>query len=163
MFASFTSFGGENTFMLSLLGGGALGSFAFSTTAGRAVEGIANESHYLTFFIRFMQECSAHVTSNLQFGQRRKCWMRRFSGENDATNTADHEMDAAHRRARTLRCKASMKRRLETGYSLSDTHGNTWSHNEPSEEMQKDKSMHRAEAWGRRQTNRRETIEGGMH
>lgn len=76
-----------------------------------------------------------------------------------ATNNGEDELDAAHHRSRSLRRKASMKRRLETGQSLSDTHGNTWpTELEESEEMQKDKAIHRAEVWGRRQTDRRNTL-----
>ena len=76
-----------------------------------------------------------------------------------ATYNGEDELDAAHHRSRSLRRKASMKRRLETGHSLSDTHGNTWpTEFEDSEVMQKDKAMHRAEVWGRRQTNRRKTL-----
>mmetsp|Transcript_10502 Transcript_10502/g.18505 ORF Transcript_10502/g.18505 Transcript_10502/m.18505 type:complete len:80 (-) Transcript_10502:172-411(-) len=55
-----------------------------------------------------------------------------------------------------------MKHRLETGHSLSDTHGNTWPHNnelEDTDEMQKDKAMNRAEVWGRRQTDRRKVVQ----
>lgn len=76
------------------------------------------------------------------------------------TDSAADDLDAAHHHTRSLRRKASMKRRLETGHSLSDTHGNTWpaAAEEESDEMQKDKAMHRAEAWGRRQTNRRKTL-----
>lgn len=76
-------------------------------------------------------------------------------------NSDEDELDAAHHRTRSLRRKASMKRRLETGNSLSGTHSNTWPQAAPedTEEMQKDKAMHRAEVWGSRQTNRRRTVQ----
>ncbi|KAL7525835.1 hypothetical protein ACHAXR_002870 [Thalassiosira sp. AJA248-18] len=138
---------GKNTFMLSLLGGGALGSFVFSTSAGK------NAVHMLhPIFNLGRDENAGKSPYQIAMSKAPK------QDEIDVTNTADNDFDATHRRARTLRRKASMKRRIETGHSLSDTHGNTWPHNAPSEEMQKDKSMHRAEAWGRRQTNRRKTV-----
>ena len=67
------------------------------------------------------------------------------------------------RRTRSLRRKDSVKRRLESGGSLSGAHSNTWPHDdrsgEETEEILKDRAMHRAEAWGKRQTTRREAVQ----
>lgn len=72
----------------------------------------------------------------------------------------EDELDVEHHRSRSLRRKASMKRRLETGHSLSDTHSNTWPYDdsEDTDDAQKDKAIRRAEAWERRQTNRRRVV-----
>ena len=67
------------------------------------------------------------------------------------------ELDVIHHRTRSVQRKNSLKRRLETGHSLSDTHNNTWPESE-TEELQKDKASHRAAAWETRQTNRRNTL-----
>jgi len=139
---------GKNTFLLSLMGGGALGSFILSTTAGK------NAVHLLHPIFNVGRDEHAGkspyqiAVSKAQHGEK-----------SDTTKSAieEDELDAAHHRTRSLRRKASMKRRLETGHSLSDTHGNTWPHREAEDtvEMQKDRAMHRAEVWGRRQTQRR--------
>ena len=72
----------------------------------------------------------------------------------------DDELDAAHHRTRSLHRKASMKRRLESGHSLGDTHSNTWPDNseEEREDVQRDRAMHRAEVWNKRQSDRRNTV-----
>lgn len=142
---------GKNTFMLSLLGGGALGSFVMSTTAGKNVVhmlhpifslGKTENAGKSPYQIGMLDAGKAHDEVNATTG-----------------NSEEDELDAAHHRTRSLSRKASMKRRLETGQSLSDTHGNTWpSAEEDTEEMQKDKSMHRADLWDQRQTNRRNTV-----
>lgn len=76
-----------------------------------------------------------------------------------ATNDVD-ELDAAHHRNRSIRRQKSIKRRLESGSSLSDAHSNTWpSEEEETEDIQKDKAMHRAELWGKRQTHRRQALQ----
>jgi len=76
-------------------------------------------------------------------------------------NNFEDELDAAHHRDRSLRRRASLKHRFESGQSLSDTHSNTWPYNkvEENEEMQKDRAMNRAEVWGRRQTERRHVVQ----
>lgn len=76
------------------------------------------------------------------------------------SQTNEDELDVAHHRARSLRRKGSMKRRLESGHSLSDTHGNTWPYSEEDalEETKKKKAMNRADAWDRRQTQRRDWV-----
>ena len=77
--------------------------------------------------------------------------------DTNSTTTDNDELDAAHHRTRSVQRKLSIKRRLETGHSLSDTHNNTWPEVE-TEEMQKEKQMHRAESWGKRQSNRKNTL-----
>ena len=76
-----------------------------------------------------------------------------------ATDGGVDEDGSASRRTRSLRRKDSVKRRLE----LSDAHSNTWPHDdrsgEETEEILKDRAMHRAEAWGKRQTTRREAVQ----
>jgi hypothetical protein len=81
-----------------------------------------------------------------------------------ATGAGDADEDgSSSRRTRSLRRKDSVKRRLESGGSLSDAHSNTWPHDERSgeatEEILRDRSMHRAEAWGKRQTSRRQAVQ----
>mmetsp|Transcript_12733 Transcript_12733/g.27498 ORF Transcript_12733/g.27498 Transcript_12733/m.27498 type:complete len:269 (+) Transcript_12733:153-959(+) len=146
---------GKNTFMFSLLGGGALGSFVMSTTAGK------NTVHLLHPIFDVGRD--EHAGKSPYQIAMTKGHNQRHGG-NDATtntvNTVEDELDAAHHRARSLCRKASMKHRLENGQSLSDTHGNTWPHSgvEVSEELQRNKAAHRAEACKRRQTKRREAI-----
>ena len=77
--------------------------------------------------------------------------------DTNSATTDNDELDAAHHRTRSIQRKLSIKRRLETGHSLSDTHNNTWPEVD-TEEMQKEKQMHRAENWGKRQSNRRNTL-----
>jgi hypothetical protein len=73
------------------------------------------------------------------------------------------EDGSASRRTRSLRRKDSVKRRLEGGGSLSNAHSNTWPHDdrseEETEEMMRDRALHRAEAWGQRQTTRRQAVQ----
>jgi hypothetical protein len=77
---------------------------------------------------------------------------------NETQTTEEDELDAAHHRARSLRRKLSMKKRLESGHSLSSTH-TTWPYEEEEgEEIKKQKGVNRAEAWERRQTQRREWV-----
>lgn len=73
------------------------------------------------------------------------------------------EDGSASRRTRSLRRKDSVKRRLEGGGSLSNAHSNTWPHDhlseEETEEIMRDRALHRAEAWGKRQTTRRQAVQ----
>lgn len=73
------------------------------------------------------------------------------------SNTDSDELDATSRRTRSLKRKDSLKRRLESGHSLSESHGNTWPESETNE-MEKDNALHRARSWDKRQTNRRNTL-----
>ena len=75
-------------------------------------------------------------------------------------NTCEDELDAAHHRNRSIRRQASMKRRLESGGSLSNAHSNTWplAREEESEDIKKNKAINRAEFWGKRQTHRRQVL-----
>lgn len=150
---------GRNTFMLSLLGGGALGSFVLSTTAGK------NAVHLLHPIFKLGRDENAGK-SPYQIAMS-KGDQQQPSEMTDATNSisgGDDDgdgLDAANHRTRSIRRKASMKLRLETGHSLSDTHSNTWPHDATVEtdEMQKDKATHRAQVWGRRQTDRRKVVQ----
>ncbi|KAL9187080.1 hypothetical protein ACHAXT_010800 [Thalassiosira profunda] len=141
---------GKNTFLLSLLGGGALGSFVMSTTAGK------NAVHLLHPIFNIGRNEHAgkspyQIAISTAEEQDIDATTKSFVNEDD--------LDADHHRSRSLRRKASMKRRLESGHSLSDTHGNTWpTEVEETDEAKKDKAVHRAELWGRRQTNRRKTV-----
>jgi hypothetical protein len=80
-----------------------------------------------------------------------------------SSTTCDDDESGESRRTRSIRRKDSVKRRLESGGSLSDAHSNTWPHDdrydEETEEMQRDRAMHRAEAWGKRQTTRRQAVQ----
>lgn len=153
---------GKNTFLLSMLGGGALGSFVLSTTAGK------NAVHLLHPIFNVGRDEHAGkspyqiAASKAQQQQQQEMTT---GATTSATGGKEDELDAAHHRNRSLRRKASMKRRLESGQSLSDTHSNTWPHDNSNfisegetEEIQRDRAMHRAEVWGKRQTNRRKTI-----
>jgi len=78
-----------------------------------------------------------------------------------ATHNGEDELDAAHHRSRSIRRQESMRRRLESGGSLSDAHSNTWptTTEEESEDVQKGRAMHRAEFWGKQQTHRRQALQ----
>jgi hypothetical protein len=80
-----------------------------------------------------------------------------------ATAVGVDEDGSTSRRTRLLRRKDSVKRRLESGGSLSDAHSNTWPHDDKSgeetEEILRDRAIHRAEAWGKRQTTRRQAVQ----
>jgi len=170
---------GKNTFLFSLLGGGALGSFVMSTTAGK------NAVHLLHPIFAVGKDETAGKSQYqiaLAKSQQRQQQLSNTDDINNATTNSatiniedEDELDAAHHRTRSLRRKASMKHRLETGHSLSGTHSNTWPHDhytndansttnntaeEDAEEevLQKDRAVNRAQAWGRRQTDRREVI-----
>lgn len=146
---------GKNTFMLSLMGGGALGSFVMSSTAGK------NAVHLLHPIFSLGRNEDAGK-SPYQIAASKSQQQEEIDTTTNSANNVDDELDAAHHRTRSLQRKASMKHRLETGHSLSDTHGNTWPHKnelEDTDEMQKDKAMNRAEVWGRRQTDRRKVVQ----
>ena len=76
--------------------------------------------------------------------------------EQEEQNADSDELDVVSHRTRSLKRKDSSKRRLESGHSLSESHGNTW----PTEtdEIEKDKAFHRARSWDKRQANRRNTL-----
>jgi len=143
---------GRNTFMLCLLGGGALGSFVFSTTAGKNVVHLLHPIFNLGKTENAGKSPYQIAMSNAAQQQQTEMI--------DATNSIDSDdgLDAAHHRTRSIDRKASIKRRLETGHSLSDTNANTWRAAEETEEMQKDRAMHRSQVWGRRQTERRKVV-----
>ena len=177
---------GKNTFLLSFLGGGALGSFLMSTTAGKNAvhllhpifnigrDEYAGKSPYQVAMSKAAQKGQQNSSSDGTETQQRQQQQHEGDGttimnENSiaAAIEAD-ELDITHHRKRTLRRQASIKRRLEHGHSLSDTHSNTWPTSHPatpslhdqdtSIQLSKDKSLHRAEVWGRRQSNRKQYI-----
>ncbi|KAL7486710.1 hypothetical protein ACHAW6_012307 [Cyclotella cf. meneghiniana] len=139
---------GRNTFMLSLLGGGALGSFVMSTTAGK------NAVHLLHPIFQIGRDEHAGQ-SPYQIALKKA----RTDSSTQTQITEEDELDAAHHRARSLHRRASIKERLESGHSLSSTHGNTWPYEEEEmEETKRNKALNRAEEWERRQTQRREWV-----
>lgn len=148
---------GKNTFLLSFLGGGALGSFLMSTTAGK------NAVHLLhPIFNVGRDEYAGKSPYQIAISKAQKQQQQRDQerdGENSRIRAAieQDELDIIHHSQRALHRKESMKRRLESGHSLSDTHSNTWPEEEKEETEQdsREKAMHRAEVWERRQTNRR--------
>ena len=176
---------GKNTFLLSFLGGGALGSFLLSTTAGKNAvhllhpifnigrDEYAGKSPYQVAMSKAaqkgQQQKSSDGTETQQQQQQHDDDGATIMNEDSivAAIEAD-ELDITHHRKRTLRRQASIKRRLEHGHSLSDTHSNTWPTSHPatpsihdqdtSIQLSKDKSLHRAEVWGRRQSNRKQYI-----
>jgi hypothetical protein len=178
----------KNTFLLSLLSGGALGSFLFSTTAGKnsvhllhpifnvGKEEYAGKSPYQIV----ISKAAASSSSQEQSEER-----SRLAADDDETESLltaainQDELDIQHHKQRTLRRKASIQRRLESGYSLSDTHStyahynhpisttnnNTTTQEEEEMMMKEEKRNRRTEAFRRRQTDRRmwvqEKIERG--
>lgn len=172
---------GKNTFLLSFLGGGALGSFLMSTTAGKNAvhllhpifnigrDEYAGKSPYQVALSKAAQKGQQSSSNGTETQQQRDDNATTIINENSiaAAIEAD-ELDITHHRKRTLRRQASIKRRLEHGHSLSDTHSNTWPTSHPatpslhdqdtSIQLSKDKSLHRAEVWGRRQSNRKQYI-----
>eukprot|EP00956_Cyclotella_meneghiniana_P001125 scaffold1306_cov73-Cyclotella_meneghiniana.AAC.4 len=128
---------GRNTFTLSLLGGGALGSFVMSTSAGR--EEHAGQSPYQIALNKSKQQSNESQPQHV-------------------SNPEEDELDAAHHRQRSIQRRASIKERLENGHSLSSTHAK-WPELE-SEDTLKEKGAVRAEQWEKRQTKRREWVNG---
>ncbi|EED86563.1 predicted protein [Thalassiosira pseudonana CCMP1335] len=146
---------GRNTFLLSVLGGGALGSFVMSTTAGK------NAVHLLhPVFQVGRDEHAGQSPYQIAIAKAKELEGKLAATDTQQSQTNEDELDVAHHRARSLRRKGSMKRRLESGHSLSDTHGNTWPYSEEDalEETKKKKAMNRADAWDRRQTQRRDWV-----
>ena len=70
----------------------------------------------------------------------------------------EDELDAAHHRLRSLHRRASIKERLESGHSLSSTHAIWPQQPVEDEETTKLRGMDRAEAWEKRQSQRREWV-----
>lgn len=145
---------GRNTFMLCLLGGGALGSFVLSTTAGK------NAVHLLHPIFNLGKTENAGK-SPYQIAISKSAEQTDIIDTTNPNGGDEDLLDAAHHRTRSIRRKESMKSRLETGNSLANTHSNNWPHDASVEtdEMQKDKAIDRAHAWGRRQTNRRKVVQ----
>ena len=158
---------GKNTFFLSFLGGGALGSFILSSTAGK------NAVHLLhPIFNVGRDEYAGKSPYQIEISKAEKEEQnheQQQDGKDSLLAAAidkKDELDIQHHKQRTLQRKLSMKRRLESGNSLSDTHSTTAHYNitspeeeeETSIQFQKDKAMHRAEVWEKRQTNRRQWV-----
>ena len=77
-----------------------------------------------------------------------------ISKANEKNGIDEDQLDAEHHRSRSLDRKASMKSRLETGRSLTDSHGNSWPAVEPEDEAR----ATRVQKWNRRQTKRRHVL-----
>lgn len=138
---------GRNTFMLSFLSGGALGSMVLSTTAGK------NAVHLLHPIFGLGKDENAGK-SPYQIATSRATQQQQE--ESIATSDDVDGGSAMDRRTRSLRRKDSVRRRLESGGSLTNSHSNTWPHDERTDE---ERAMHRAEAWEKRQTTRREALQ----
>jgi hypothetical protein len=171
---------GKNTFLLSFLGGGALGSFLMSTTAGKNAvhllhpifnigrDEYAGKSPYQVVMSKAAQKGQQSSSDGTETQQQHDDATTIMNENSIAAAIEADELDITHHRKRTLRRQASIKRRLEHGHSLSDTHSNTWPTSHPatpslhdqdtSIQLSKDKSLHRAEVWGRRQSNRKQYI-----
>mmetsp|Transcript_5925 Transcript_5925/g.9893 ORF Transcript_5925/g.9893 Transcript_5925/m.9893 type:complete len:272 (-) Transcript_5925:332-1147(-) len=151
----------KNTFLLSFLGGGALGSFVLSSTAGK------NAVHLLHPIFNVGRDEYAGMSPYQIEAKKAEMQQSNVNVVEDgapttaaaAINQDDDQLDIQHHKQRTLHRKASIKERLESGHSLSDTHS-TEAHYHPSdeEEIVRDKAMHRAEVWERRQTERRRWV-----
>ncbi len=159
----------KNTFLLSLLSGGALGSFLFSTTAGK------NAVHLLhPIFNVGRDEYAGKSPYQIAMAKAAASQQDQQQQQNEHTESIltaaieQDELDIQHHKQRTLRRKASIQRRIESGHSLSDTHSTLAHYQHPitittEEESQEkaelqEKSNHRAELWERRQTNRRQWV-----
>ncbi|KAL7510410.1 hypothetical protein ACHAXN_009902 [Cyclotella atomus] len=142
---------GRNTFMLSLLGGGALGSFVMSTTAGK------NAVHLLHPIFKIGRDEHAGQ-SPYQIALNKSKQAATSESQQPVNREIEDELDAAHHRARSLQRRASMKERLESGHSLSSTHVNWPQQEVEDEETTKLRGLNRAEAWERRQMQRREWV-----
>ncbi|KAL7447910.1 hypothetical protein ACHAWC_000199, partial [Mediolabrus comicus] len=167
---------GKNTFLLSFLGGGALGSFLMSTTAGKNAvhllhpifnigrDEYAGKSPYQVVMSKAAQKGQQSSSDGTETQQQHDDATTIMNENSIAAAIEADELDITHHRKRTLRRQASIKRRLEHGHSLSDTHSNTWPTSHPatpslhdqdtSIQLSKDKSLHRAEVWGRRNISR---------
>mmetsp|Transcript_16287 Transcript_16287/g.24629 ORF Transcript_16287/g.24629 Transcript_16287/m.24629 type:complete len:269 (-) Transcript_16287:338-1144(-) len=151
----------KNTFLLSFLGGGALGSFVLSSTAGK------NAVHLLHPIFNVGRDEYAGMSPYQIEAKKAEMTLHQQQQSNVVEDGAlptaiihqDSQLDIQHHKQRTLHRKASIKERLESGHSLSDTHS-TEAHYHPSdgEEIVRDKAMHRAEVWERRQTERRRWV-----
>mmetsp|Transcript_32213 Transcript_32213/g.73043 ORF Transcript_32213/g.73043 Transcript_32213/m.73043 type:complete len:240 (+) Transcript_32213:238-957(+) len=130
---------GKNTFMLCLLGGGTLGSFVMSTTAGK------NAAHLL----HPVFELGRHEHSGMS------PYQIAISKANEQNGIDEDELDEKHHRSRSLNRKASMKSRLETGHSLTGSHSNSW----PEAESEEEARATRVQKWNRRQTKRRHVLQ----
>ena len=154
----------KNTFLLSFLGGGALGSFLLSTTAGK------NAVHLLHPIFQIGREEYVGL-SPYQIEAKKAAEKEKNQLSNAATTTIttaattmeEDDLDIHHHKQRTQNRKSTLKQRLESGPSLSDTHS-TQAHYQDEEVVQRRQSraVHR---WERRQTERRkwvkEKIESG--
>ncbi|KAL3770301.1 hypothetical protein ACHAWO_008526 [Cyclotella atomus] len=176
---------GRNTFMLSLLGGGALGSFVMSTTAGEnsilitAVCAISNDSNLLVLIDELLSTYNYCLGKNAvhllhpifkigrdehagqspyQIALNKSKQAATSESQQPVNREIEDELDAAHHRARSLQRRASMKERLESGHSLSSTHVNWPQQEVEDEETTKLRGLNRAEAWERRQMQRREWV-----
>jgi len=153
----------KNTFLLSFLGGGALGSFVLSSTAGKNAVHLLHpifnvgRDEYAGMSPYQIEAKKAEMT--LQQQQQQQSGAVEDGAPTTAIINQDSQLDIQHHKQRTLHRKASIKERLESGHSLSDTHS-TEAHYHPSdeEEIVRDKAMHRAEVWERRQTERRRWV-----
>ena len=160
----------KNTFLLSFLGGGALGSFLLSTTAGK------NAVHLLHPIFQIGREEYVGL-SPYQIEAKKAAAERKKNQLSNATSTTtitaaaaeDDDLDIHHHKARTQNRKSTLKQRLESGPSLSDTHS-TNAHYQDEEDEEDEELLQRRQSravhrWERRQTERRkwvrEKIESG--
>jgi len=143
----------KNTFLLSFLGGGALGSFVLSSTAGK------NAVHLLHPIFNVGRDEYAGMSPYQIEAKKAEMTLQQQQQQQSGAVEDGAQLDIQHHKQRTLHRKASIKERLESGHSLSDTHS-TEAHYHPSdeEEIVRDKAMHRAEVWERRQTERRRWV-----
>mmetsp|Transcript_19925 Transcript_19925/g.32725 ORF Transcript_19925/g.32725 Transcript_19925/m.32725 type:complete len:282 (+) Transcript_19925:192-1037(+) len=165
----------RNTFLLSFLGGGALGSFVLSSTAGK------NAVHLLHPIFNLGRDEYAGLSPYQIEAKKAEREQQQQQSSHVTTTTTnyssiassameqqdDEQLDIQHHKQRTQHRRASIKERLESGHSLSDTHS-TEAHYHPEEDSlqrKRSKAIHRAERWERRQTERRmwvkEKIESG--
>jgi len=147
----------KNTFLLSFLAGGALGSFVLSSTAGK------NIVHLLhPIFNVGRDEYAGLSPYQIQARQQSESTTLTASAMEEQQDN-DEQLDIQHHKQRTLHRKSSIKERLESGHSLSDTHS-TEAHYIPQhpldeEDVKKSRAaLHRAERWERRQTERRKWV-----
>lgn len=151
---------GRNTLFLAFLGGGALGSFGFSSAAGK------NSAHLLHPIFELGKEehkgKTTYAKALIEAQQSNETPTSQIKVE------LEDDLDADHHRARSLQRATSIKERLEHGHSLGDSRNNKWADSPPisqtpdEEEAEKlrlkDRSANRSAACRRRQTERRKLI-----
>mmetsp|Transcript_10633 Transcript_10633/g.29327 ORF Transcript_10633/g.29327 Transcript_10633/m.29327 type:complete len:189 (+) Transcript_10633:386-952(+) len=118
---------GRNTFMMSVLGGGALGSFLFALKAGK--EGVHNLHPIFEVGSKpqtTVYEAAKERASTSQREQSDETDITRFGGDDANVASTNDDMSASEmQKMRTVRRKTLMDT-IHNGQGLSDSHGGHW-------------------------------------